>query len=369
MPSRGVASSQLSLLRAFPALCERLPRRPFICAPTPVEPFPLDGLPPGALLVKRDDRSCPLYGGNKPRKLEFLIGAARARGSRRLVTTGGLGTHHGLATAILGAEAGLATTLVLLHQPVTKAVGRALLLDAAYGAELVYGAQVTGVALQTARVLALSAARGERPFLVAPGGSSLRGGAGFASAALELAEQVRAGELPEPAELYVAVGTGGTLAGLVVGLRLAGLATRVVGVLVTDILPPSPRSLRRAARALLRRLRRADPRVPEVRISHQHFELVREQLGPGYGAATAAGREAVEAAAACGLSLETTYTGKCLAEIRERARRGLLPKGPILFWNTHNGVDVAARAPRPPAPEALPPRFRRFVRAAERLAD
>ncbi|MDX1648953.1 MAG: 1-aminocyclopropane-1-carboxylate deaminase, partial [Myxococcota bacterium] len=72
----------------------------------------------GRLFVKDDGRSSPLYGGNKPRKLEWVIGAARARGARRLVTTGGLGSHHGLATTILGRAAGLATTLVLVDQPV-----------------------------------------------------------------------------------------------------------------------------------------------------------------------------------------------------------------------------------------------------------
>jgi 1-aminocyclopropane-1-carboxylate deaminase/D-cysteine desulfhydrase-like pyridoxal-dependent ACC family enzyme len=86
-----------ALLEAHPTLRARLPRIPFVGAPTPVEPLPLPGLPAGALFVKRDERSCPLYGGNKPRKLEWVLGAARARGARRLVTTGGLGTNR-LAT-------------------------------------------------------------------------------------------------------------------------------------------------------------------------------------------------------------------------------------------------------------------------------
>jgi hypothetical protein len=68
------------------------------------------------------------------------------------------------------------------------------------------------------------------------------------------------------------------------------------------------------------------------------------------------------AAAECGLRLETTYTGKCLAAILERARLGELPRGPLLFWNTYNAVDVGARAPQPLDPAALPPRFRPFLR-------
>ena len=105
------AAVEPALLRRHPAL-RALPRAPFVPASTPVEPLALPGAPAGACFVKRDDRSCPLYGGNKPRKLDYVLGAARARGTRRLVTSGGIGTHHGLATAILGRSLGMATTVV-----------------------------------------------------------------------------------------------------------------------------------------------------------------------------------------------------------------------------------------------------------------
>jgi D-cysteine desulfhydrase len=356
-----VPQGDLALFRAFPGLASKLPRLPLLSGPTPVARLPLDGVGAAELWVKRDERCCPHYGGNKPRKLEFELGLALARGARRLVTTGGLGTNHGLATTVLGHRAGLPTTLVLIRQPITDAVIRTLLLLSAWQAELVYGGNVAGAAWHTARVLARGALRGERPHRVATGGSSAAGNAGFVSAALELALQVRAGACPEPTEIWVAVGTGGTLAGLLAGCALAGLRSRVVGVLVTDILPPGERSLRRAAVATARRLRRFDPSVPEIRLAATDFELVRDQLGPGYGAATPAAREAVAAAAACGLDLETTYTGKCLAAIRERARRGALPRGPILFWNSYNAVDAASGAPGPLDPATLPPRFRRLL--------
>ena len=350
-----------ALFRRWPAAGRRIPHRPFLSGPTPVEPLALQGLPRGRLFVKRDDRSCPVYGGNKPRKLEFVIGSALARGARRLVTTGGLGTHHGLATTILGREAGLATTLVLVDQPVTQEVKQSLRLFAGWGAELVYAGGVAGAALAAARVLATAQLRGERPQLVPTGGSGAVGNLGFVSAGLELAEQVRDGVLPEPAEIYVPVGSGGTCAGLLVGLRLAGLSSQLVPVLVTDILPPSPAGLARAARATLRRLRRADSSVPRPSFESDDFPMVRNQLGPGYGAPTPASTEARLLADRAGLQLEPTYTAKCLAELLERARRGALADGPVLFWNTFNGVDVAATAPCPPAGVTLPPRFARIV--------
>jgi hypothetical protein len=133
-----------------------------------------------------------------------------------------------------------------------------------------------------------------------------------------------------------------------------------VGVLVTDILPPSPRSLARAANATLRRLRSLGAEMKAIALSPSQFDLVRDQLGDGYGAPTAAAQAAVESAAHCGIHLETTYTGKTLAGLRERVRRGPWPDRPVLFWNTYHAVDAAARAPRPLDPEQLPVRFRRF---------
>jgi D-cysteine desulfhydrase len=359
---RSSGSPELPLFVAHPGLRQALPRHACLAGPTAVEELWLDGVAPGSLFVKRDDRSGRLYGGNKPRKLEFVLGHARARRARRLVTTGGLGTHHGLATTILGRSAGMQTTLVLVHQPVTEAVRHTLLLLAAHGAKLVYGGGVPGTAAGVLRELAGSGLRGERPYLVATGGSSLRGDVGFVNAALELEAQVRAGACPEPAEIYVPVGTGGTLVGLLAGIAVAGLRSKLVGVLVTDILPPSPRSLARAARRLLAWLNRRDPGFPRVYLRPDAFELVRDQLGPGYGCETPAAREALEVARGAGLQLETTYTAKCVAEILARSRRGAPPRGPALFWNTYNGVDLDAQPPAPLDPAALPERFQRLYR-------
>jgi D-cysteine desulfhydrase len=144
---------QPALFRRFPALQGRLPHRGFLSGSTPVEPLPIAGLEGLQLLVKRDDRCCPTYGGNKPRKLEFVIGGCLERGVRRLVTTGGLGTNHGLATAILGQEADLTTTLLLVDQPVTEKVCDSLLLFTAYGAEVVHSRNIPGTVLQGIRVL------------------------------------------------------------------------------------------------------------------------------------------------------------------------------------------------------------------------
>jgi D-cysteine desulfhydrase len=348
-----------ALFRRFPALRERIPHREFLPGPTPVGRLRLPGV--GELWMKHDERCTPLYGGNKPRKLEFLIGEALSRGARRVMTTGGIGTHHGLATAIFARACGIETTLVLVDQPVSAEVRESLRQFSAYGAEVVDAGSVTGAVLHGARVLARGWWRGERPYLVPTGGSGATGNLGFVSAGLELAEQVRARMLPEPALLFLPVGSGGSVAGVALGLRLAGLATRVVGVLVTDILPPSPARLARLAARTLRRLRLADASLPALGFAARDFELTRDQLGPGYGAATEAARDALALAREAGLELELTYSAKCLAELLARARRGRLPRAPVLFWHTFNAVDVKAQAPGPARLEALPPRLRRLA--------
>lgn len=355
------AVEEPALFRRFPALAGRIPHRRFLAGPTPVAPLALPGVP--ELFVKRDERCTPLYGGNKPRKLEFVLGDALARGARRLVTTGGLGTHHGLATTIFARACGLATTLVLVDQPVTAEVRASLRLFAAYGAEVVDARRVRGAVWRTAVVLARSFARGERPRLVPTGGSSPTGNLGFVSAACELAEQVQAGLLPEPAAIFVPIGSGGTLAGLAVGLRLAGLRSELVGVLATDILPPSQGSLSRSARATLRRLCRADPGVRSPGFSPAGFTVATGQIGAGYGEPTDAAREARDVAGSAGLGLDLTYSAKCFAELLARARAGALPRGPVLFWHTFNAVDPKAGAPRASHRGAgLPARLRELAR-------
>lgn len=355
-------TAELALVRRFPAAA-RLPRHPLTVLPTPVQPLARlaqrHGL--GEVWIKRDDVSGPLYGGNKPRKLEWLIGAAQQRGRRSVITFGGIGTHHGLATAISARDAGLAAVLVLLPQPVTEHVRRCLLLDQAAGAELHLAGSVAGVAATALRICAAGILRG-RPFAIIPtGGSSALGAVGYVNAACELADQVKAGALPEPDAIFVPLGSGGTVAGLALGCRLAGLRTRIVSVLVTDILPPSPNRLLGLARASLRRLRQSAPDIPAVEMNAADFPIVREFLGPAYGAAT----EAATAAQRLlleeeGIALETTYTAKCMAALLDLAARPPYRQQTVLFWNTYSSVDLEARLAPLPEWQALPEPFHRF---------
>ncbi len=366
-PAARTATADLALVRRYPALTGALPRHALTALPTPVHA--LDRLARarglGGWWVKRDDQSGPLYGGNKPRKLEWLLGAARARGRRALLTFGGIGTHHGLATAVCGRDAGLRTVLVLLPQPVTEHVRRCLLLDHAYGAELHFVPSVLGAVGGGLRALAAGWRRGEPPEIVPTGGTSALGTIGYVNAAYELADQVRAGLLPAPDAIFVPLGSGGTVAGLMLGLKLAGLRSRLVGVLVTDILPPSPGRLAHLARSCERRLRRAGADLPPVYVTGDDVTIERDFLGRGYGAPT----DAALAAQALldqheGIHLETTYTGKCLAAMLALAEREPYRGQQLLFWNTYSSVDPGAAIGELPDWHTLPPAFHRFFSGA-----
>ncbi len=352
------AAGTLPIFDAVPGLATQIPRIPLVHGPTPVEPLErLSSRVGREIWVKRDDLTSPLYGGNKPRKLEFLLAEARSRGARTLVTAGGIGTNHGLATAIFGREAGFRVVLCLFDQPVTDHVRKNLLLFHACGAEIVYGGSRLGGLL---RFFILERIRRRQAFFIPLGGSSPRGVLGFVNAGLEFALQVTRGEAPRPGAVFVAVGSCGTLAGLVLGFRLAGLAVPVVGVRVA----PAVAVNRRAVLGLALRSQRllalaGGPQAGAVRLSNGDFLLDSDQYGGGYGHPTEAGRSAqrlVEEAE--GIRLEPTYTAKTFASLLEHGRRKTFP-GPLLFWNTFNSVDLSGRIAGV-GPADLPRPLRRF---------
>jgi D-cysteine desulfhydrase len=355
------ADEALAIERAYPAL-RRVPRVPLTRLPTRVHRLQRLGAALGRedLWVKRDDESGALYGGNKPRKLEFLLGDALARGKRTVITSGGIGTHHGLATAICARSVGMRTILLLLKQPVTEHVRRCLLFDYAAGAELHYGPTVPSLVARGLRVCAGELRRDGLPYIIPTGGTSARGTLGYVNAAFELGEQIAAGALPEPDWIFVPMGSGGTVAGLVLGARLAGVRSRIVAVLVSDIFPPSAAQLARLANRTLRLLRRYAAAITPVEVVPDDFRVLRNYVGPGYGAPTDAGRRArqlMEEHEA--IHLETTYTAKCLAAMLDAVRGPAYP-GTLLFWNTYSSIDPAVHLGPIPDFRALPPPLHQF---------
>ena len=305
------------------------------------------------LWVKRDDLTSDQYGGNKVRKLEFLLAKARARGAQRLITAGAAGSHHALATAVFGRQLGFQSTLVLFPQPLTPHVREVLLTDAALGAELRFTPRMTMVptALMGARI----AHWRERTYSIVPGGSDATGSLGYVNATIELGEQIARGELPAPDTIALAAGTLGTTAGITVGLTLLDLPTRVVATRITSRLVSNERNLHALIRSTCELL--GTHGVPvDAESASKRLTLIHDQIGPGYGQSTRAAEEAMAWFAQFGLTLDITYTAKAAAGLLE-----LLPRekaGRVLFWHTLSAVMPPVALP---SVEQLPRPFRNYL--------
>lgn len=313
------------LHQRFPALAESLPYLALSQRPTPVRE--LAGL---GVWVKEDGAfGDGGWGGNKVRKLEWLLPDARRRGRRTILTFGGLGTNWGLATALYAREQGIETALALVDQPLDDHV-RAQLRRLEDSGARIYRTHTKARTLAALPWLLARNARGGRPpYLLPAGGSSPVGALGYVEAALELAAQVRAGALPEPAHVVVPVGTGGTAAGLALGFQIAGLRSRVFGVVVNDQLRLDPPVLARLARRTAKLLARRGAELGPLRLGPGMLDLTRAQLGAGYGHPTAAAARATDLAAAEGLALDPVYTAKAMAGLlADRLER------PVLFLHT-----------------------------------
>lgn len=348
---RGSATNPL--LDAYPTLSRRIPWQPLAALPTPTQKVPVqDGDP---LLVKRDDLTSPLYGGNKVRKLEFLLADASLSLRKTLITLGGTGSNHALATALHGREHGFDVDLVLYDQPTGPLVKRNLGGFLAAGARL-HHAGTTVRAFAMARRLHFDRRReGAAPYFINVGGTSCLGCLGYVSAAFELRSQIEQGEAIEPATIFVPLGTTGTAAGLIAGLRLAGLRSRVVAVRVADPVAANRRVLTHFAREVVRFLRRIDPSLPNIQIRPEDFDVLTDQYGRGYGYPTPAAEDALERVKTT-LSLDTTYSAKALAACFAH-RRDRRNTGPVLFWNTFS----SSQPPRPGSWVDLPDSLRHLA--------
>ncbi len=336
---------QRALLEVWPALEQRLAWTELGEFPTAVAP--LGDL--GALWVKRDDLSSPVYGGNKVRTLELLFGDARARGASRVYATGAFGSNHATATVLHAPRAGFESGVVLFPQPVSTTASDNLRVSLARTDDRVL---VPHWSFLPAGMLAASlrARRsGGRAYVMRPGGATPLGALGYVSGALELALQVRAGELPSPRAIFVGVGSTCTSAGLLVGLHCAsrlGIGFDPLPELVAVRVSPWPVTSRfrilglavRTAELLARLLRQPDLTL-DAGILGANFRVEAGFLGAGYGLPTPAGLEAIERFAAAGLpGLDTTYSAKSAAGVLAAlARAG---QQPLLYWATKSSAPL-----------------------------
>lgn len=298
--------------------------------PTPVEPLDRlsDWLDGPRLLIKRDDLTGLALGGNKTRKLEYLLHDARQQRARALLTTGAVQSNHCRQTAAAAAKTGMECVLVLAGERPTAASGN-LLLDHLFGAEIVWcSREARDDTLE--RTYRAAQAAGRRPYLIPYGGSNPIGAAAYAAALRELMDQgVR------PDWIVFASSSGGTQAGLLAGARRHRFPGQILGISVDEpatILKPRIAAL---ATGTLRLLETADDRI-EPSFAPEDVRVNDEYVGAGYGRPAEGEREAIQAFSHLeGILLDPVYTGRAAAGLIGLARQGFFGKeDTVLFWHT-----------------------------------
>lgn len=351
------------LFERYPQLTVHLPWTPLGRFPTRIDSVTVRDRQ-GAertVLVKREDLSHEVYGGNKIRKLEFLLSEARRRGATRLITVGAAGSHHALATAIHGEASGFAVSVVLFPQPLTAHVRDIVLMDQAAGAEIrwIPRLEMVPFAMWHARLTH----RRDPPFIVAAGGSDAIGTMGWVGAGLELATQIERGECPVPATIHVAAGTLGTAAGLALGLALAGLDISIAATRITSRIITNERALGILVRGAAGILQRAGIDAPVERALRM-VEIRHGQIGRGYGRTTPEARHAAESFADAGLRLDDTYTAKAAAELLSTGNHG-----PALFIHTLSAAEPIERVNEAVLASLPPPVAAYLARSVEGMTD
>ncbi len=310
-------------------LTENLPRVPIAHLPTPLEEMPRlsEALGGPRLLVKRDDQTGLATGGNKARKLEFLLADALEKQADTIITAGAVQSNHARQTAAAAAKFGLRCCLVLSGQSPSRWTGN-LLLDELLGAEIRWAGErdraqmMEEVAEEMMRL-------GRRPYIIPVGGSNPVGTAGYVMAMLELVAQLEVRDLQLDRVIFP-TGSGGTQAGLMVGAKALGFAGRIEGVSVSatqDVLEARLEELVAETAASL---------GLDLSFADEDFIVHDDYLGEGYARMGPPEREAIRLAARTeGLLVGPVYTGRALAGLIDLIRRGIFgPDETVLFWHT-----------------------------------
>ena len=302
-----------------------LPRVRMAHLPTPVEPLPRlsDVLGGPQILVKRDDQTGLAFGGNKTRKLEYLVGEAQSHGAKTLITTGAIQSNHCRQTAAAARRAGMDCILVLSGEEPERPEANTY-LDILLGAELVW-TTLEERSSQLNQSYQEAEKAGREPYLVPYGGSNPTGAAAYAYAMRELIERgVEADWVVFPTS------SGGTQAGLVVGKELFGFEGRILGISVDEPADPFRERVAQLANKTAELLEKA------INITIDDIIVNADFIEPGYAVMTEVEKEAIQLFAYHeALLVDPVYTGRAAAGMIALIRQGFFKKDEtVLFWHT-----------------------------------
>ncbi len=327
-----------------------IPRLKFAHLPTPIESLPRlsQALGGPRLLVKRDDQTGLAFGGNKTRKLEFLVADAQSQGAQTLITAGAAQSNHCRQTAAAAARFGFKCILVLTGDAPAQVSGN-LLLDHLCGAEIIWTEKSQREAMLQ-QTFDQAEGQGYKPYLVPYGGSSPTGAMGYVFAMEELLQQNPCkgsdpSALPQgrpsqgfPDWIIFASSSGGTQAGLALGARIFGYKGKVLGISIDEPQRALQEHVAKLASETSERLgERMDFPADEILVNADYNAA-------GYGVLTDAEREAIRLFARTeGLLLDPVYTGRAAAGMIDLIRKGFFKKDEtILFLHTGGGPALFA---------------------------
>ncbi len=301
--------------------------------PTPLEAMPRLRAHLGAgcpeILIKRDDYTGAGFGGNKIRKIEYMLADARAQGADTVITMGGVRSNHARATAALCARFGFRCVLVLNQTRAVPDRPASLYLDALYGAEIIRVADRSERQPTADRIASELAAQGRKAYVIPLGASVPLGALGFVKAAGELAAQTH-----DVNWIYHCSSSGGTQAGLEVGLRANGMeSTKLVGV--------SPDDSSASIAAHVAEIAAGTAKLLEIGWTPRAIHVDDGFVGEGYGVPTPEATAALELVARLeGAVLDPVYTAKTMAALFAHIREGRFrPTDRVVFW--HTGGQIA----------------------------
>jgi D-cysteine desulfhydrase len=303
-----------------------LPRLQFAHLPTPVETLPClsEALNGPRLLIKRDDQTGLAFGGNKTRKLEFLLAEARDKGAETLITGGALQSNHCRQTAAAAARFGFKCILVLTGDKPQHGSGN-LLLDVLFGAEIVYVADRKDRDRILQETFDRATQEGTKPYLVPYGGSNATGALGYAFAMKELIDQNVGADW-----IVFATSSGGTHVGLLSGQRVFGFNGKIMGISVDEPEEWLKREVSQLAAATSEKIGdRIEFTPADVLVNADYCDA-------GYGVVTEREQEAIRLFARHeGLLLDPVYTGRAAAGMIDLIRKGFFKKDEtVLFLHT-----------------------------------
>jgi 1-aminocyclopropane-1-carboxylate deaminase/D-cysteine desulfhydrase-like pyridoxal-dependent ACC family enzyme len=341
------SSCQLPLFNAYPFLASHIPYVALRCCQSRLalhdvyfDDYCI------RLLIKYDgqlcehqksDRSFPFFSGNKIRKLEFMLADALKNKSKTIITFGCAGSNHAVATACYSAHLAMKCICILCAQEPSAIVQRNLLLHTLYGSTIHYVEKSSDrqAALYPLFLEAMNT-DGCHPYIIPTGTSCVLGTLGFVNAAFELKQQLTAQSLPAPDIIYVPAGSYGTIAGLVLGVKLAQLPTQVIGIAVE---PGDALHAQKEICSLIQKTNNFLTKLCNDIPAHTWFTsditIDTSYAGRGYAMPTQEGRDAQKYCLLnTSIVLDDTYSAKCFAGMLDHVKKGYAAEKTVLFWQT-----------------------------------